>query len=145
MSDDLADETLNRVARSVEAGPIRITPPARYCYIVARFVMLEDVRRERTERRADSATRSGALHLQGRVAKPDDQHVAREQRLDCLDRCLAELKPEQRELVIEYYRDSGRQKIDRRRELADRLGVSMNALGIRACRIRETLESCVAG
>ena len=30
-ADDLADETLNRVARALEAGEIRITPPARYC------------------------------------------------------------------------------------------------------------------
>jgi hypothetical protein len=27
--------------------------------------------------------------------------------------------------------------------MAMRLGISMNALGIRACRIRDTLEACV--
>jgi hypothetical protein len=27
--------------------------------------------------------------------------------------------------------------------LAERLGITMNALGIRACRIREALEACV--
>ena len=29
--------------------------------------------------------------------------------------------------------------------MASRLGISMNALGIRACRIRGTLETCVEG
>jgi hypothetical protein len=68
--------------------------------------------------------------------EPDEGVSLREQRLECLDCCLHELKPEQRELVVEYYRDAKRQKIDRRRELAARLGISMNALGIRAWRIR---------
>src|SRR5262245_26284519 len=40
--DDLADETLNRVARRLqEEGSITDSSPARYCYIVARFVLLE--------------------------------------------------------------------------------------------------------
>jgi hypothetical protein len=34
-------------------------------------------------------------------------------------------------------------RIDRRRALADRLGITMNALGIRASRLRGSLEVCV--
>jgi len=67
----------------------------------------------------------------------------REQRLECLDSCLQALRQDQRELAIDYYRDAGQQKIERRREIAARMGISMNALGIRACRIRNTLEACV--
>ena len=49
-ADDLADETLNRVARTLEqSGVIETKPPARYCYVVARFVMLEDIRSERRQ------------------------------------------------------------------------------------------------
>jgi DNA-directed RNA polymerase specialized sigma24 family protein len=69
--------------------------------------------------------------------------MLKEQRLDCLDRCLQELKPEQRDLIVEYYADDRRQKIERRRELATRLGITMNALGIRAFRIRDGLMACV--
>src|ERR1051325_6959627 len=40
--DDLADENLNRVARRLEEVEGRTEgPPARYCYIVAKFVFLE--------------------------------------------------------------------------------------------------------
>src|SRR5438876_789374 len=40
--DEAADETLNRVARRLdEAGAIDDGPPARYCYITAKFVLLE--------------------------------------------------------------------------------------------------------
>ena len=46
--NELADETLNRIGKTLERdGVIETTPPARYCYVVARFVMLEDIRRER--------------------------------------------------------------------------------------------------
>ncbi len=44
--DELADETLNRIARTLEQdGAIAVRPPARYCYVTARFVFLEDVRK----------------------------------------------------------------------------------------------------
>jgi len=143
-SDDLADETLNRIARTLEtAGVIKVTPPARYCYVVAKFVLLEDFRRERSQPRGGDV---GSVTLSARsLNRPelDETTGLRELRLDCLDVCLQELRPEQRDLVLEYYRDAKREKIDRRRALAQRLGISINALGIRACRIRDTLEACV--
>jgi DNA-directed RNA polymerase specialized sigma24 family protein len=144
-ADELADETLNRIGRTLEKdGAIATTPPARYCYVVAKFVLLEDVRREHTHVRLDEARTTGAPARRGTmVSEPDADVAIREQRLECLDRCLRGLKAEQRELVLEYYRDAGRQKIERRRDMAARLGITMNALGIRACRIRYALEACV--
>jgi len=141
-ADELADETLNRIGRTLEKdGVIATTPPARYCYVVAKYVLLEDIRRERRHVPLDESRGSVAERMPR--AEPDEAMTLREQRLECLDCCLQALKPEQRELVVEYYRDTKRQKIDRRRELAARLGISMNALGIRAWRIRSALESCV--
>lgn len=144
-ADELADETLNRVGMTLEkTGAIAVTPPARYCYVVARFVLLEDFRRDHVHVPLDeprSAEASTARSVN--VPEPDEAFAIREQRLECLDRCLQALKPEQRDLVVEYYRDTRRQKIERRREMAKRLGVTMNALAIRACRIRATLEAGV--
>ena len=139
--DDLADATLNRIARTLDgAGSISVTPPARYCYVVARFVLLEDLRRWPQHVPVDPARTAITP-----VSAFDDrgQTAIREQRLVCLDRCLEKLKPEQRQLAIEYYRDDKRARIDRRRELADRLGITANALNIRASRIRSALEACV--
>jgi len=141
-ADELADETLNRIGRTLEKTTITIRPPARYCYVVAKFVLLEDFRRERQHVALDES-RSEASAVGARLARVDDGMALTERRLECLDRCLDELKPEQRELVVDYYRDTRRQKIERRREIAKRLGISMNALGIRACRIRSQLETCV--
>lgn len=144
-ADDLADETLNRVGRTLEqSGLILTRPPARYCYVVARFVLLEDLRRDRRHVPLQETWNTDVARGVVRVG-PDEGVIVREQRLDCLDRCLQELKPEQRTLIIEYYADVRRQKIERRRDLARRLGVTMNGLGIRAWRIRDRLMACVEG
>jgi DNA-directed RNA polymerase specialized sigma24 family protein len=141
-ADMLADETFDRVSRTLErSGSIAVTPPARYCYVIARFVLLEDIRRERRSVPFDEARPATAIQFAGSADAADA--FAHDRRLECLDRCLLKLKPEQRELVIEYYRDAKRQRIDRRRELARRMGITMNALGIRLSRIRGTLETCV--
>jgi len=143
-ADELADETLNRIGRTLESGIIATRPPARYCYVVAKFVLLEDVRRARRHVPLDDRWNADVARGAPRVG-PDEAVIVREQRLDCLDRCLQELKPEQRDLIVEYYADVRRQKIERRRELAKRLGITMNGLGVRAWRIREGLMECVEG
>jgi len=141
--DELADETLNRIARTLgESGSVAVTPPARYCYVVARFVLLEDIRRKALYLPVD-VVRADPFVTAGLSIVGDDHVALRERRLECLDCCLNKLKPDQRELAIEYYRGAKRTRIDRRRELASRLGITMNALGIRASRIRGSLEICV--
>jgi DNA-directed RNA polymerase specialized sigma24 family protein len=144
--DDLADEVFNRIARTLEEdGTIAITPPARYCYVVARFVLLEDLRR-REHKNVPLDEPRGAVALAGpsvSLHEPEDTRAIQEQRLDCLERCLQQLPAAQRDLIVEYYRDERREKIERRRDMAKRLGISMNALGIRASRIRDTLEAGV--
>lgn len=146
-ADELADETLTRIGRTLEQGNVIVTrPPARYCYVVAKFVLLEDIRRDRRQLPLDERYRLDHARARGiGLVGADDSQVAREQRLDCLDRCLDGLRPDQRELAIEYYRDARRQRIEHRRGLAEKLGISMNALGIRACRIRDTLKTCMEG
>ena len=139
-ADDLADETLTRVARTLEEdGHIDTTPPARYCYVVAKFVLLEDFRRERRYTRLDTAWK---IHQMPPAAADATEADARERRLDCLDRCLAELTRDQRQLIVEYYAGAQRARIEGRNGLAARLGITMNALAIRASRIRDALRSC---
>ena len=63
--------------------------------------------------------------------------------VECLGRCLSRLKEADRSLIVEYYRDAKRERINRRRGIAERLGITMNALGIRAWRLRASLQACV--
>jgi DNA-directed RNA polymerase specialized sigma24 family protein len=144
--DDLADETLNRVARKLEEkGEIVGASPAHYCYIVAKFVFLEFGRRsEQNQTSLDAAQSSGRVIASLAVPfRPSVDAMAKEKLFDCLERCLSKMQPENRELILDYYRGEQRAKIERRSELATRLGLTMNALGIRACRIRSKLETCV--
>jgi DNA-directed RNA polymerase specialized sigma24 family protein len=135
--DELVDETFNRIARRIaEEGQLTGDPPARYCYITAKFVFLEYLRRPRP-----SALPNVELAAPAKVHVDDDR---REHRLDCLDRCLTELSERDRELILEYYGGEQQVKIEHRHRLADRLGLSANALTIRACRIRARLEACVS-
>jgi len=139
--DELADETLNRVARRLEEeGMIESETPAKYCYIVARFVFMEYLR---------ESHRAGIALDEVRRQAPGDYFVVpegysdEEKRLACLGRCTSKLEPLNRELITRYYVGKARVKIAHRRSLAESLGITMNALAIRACRLRDKLEACV--
>jgi DNA-directed RNA polymerase specialized sigma24 family protein len=61
----------------------------------------------------------------------------------CLERCLERLPRENRYLVERYYQQDKQAKIDHRKLLATELGIAVNALRIRAHRIRLGLRRCV--
>jgi len=145
--DDLADETLDRVARRLqEEGAIDSPTPAHYVYIVARFVLLEYRRKpDRDLLSFEDLLNRG--HNPG-VAVPLRQDDVtsdewEEKRLSCLEHCLQSVAPENRDLIFNYYVGERRAKIENRRALAARLRLTPNALSIRACRIRSKLEDCV--
>jgi DNA-directed RNA polymerase specialized sigma24 family protein len=139
--DDLADETLNRVARRLkEEGTIVTDAPAHYCYIVARFVLLEFLRKQQTHQPLDEK-----LILKENSNPPELSYELgeKERRWDCLEKCVGDIDSDGRQLIIDYYHGEQRTKIENRRAMAERLGISMNALSIRACRIRGKLEECI--
>jgi DNA-directed RNA polymerase specialized sigma24 family protein len=142
--NELADETLNRIARRLaEEGAITGTPPLRYCYIVAKFVFLEYYRRPaRAEVSLDGLRNPRDLPSHPAAAQADLVADA-ERRSCCLENCLHKLSAHNRQLILEYYQGDQRTKIDNRRNLALKLQLTMNALSIRACRIRDALEDCV--
>jgi DNA-directed RNA polymerase specialized sigma24 family protein len=147
--DELADETLSRVANKLqEQGEITDLSPAHYCYVTARFVFLEHLRQPEHKHKSveQLAHASGAQFersVSGGSSARDNKEDNKEELLDALERCLNSLAPDDRELILEYYRGDGATKIEGRRRLAERLGLSANALSIRACRIRTKVEECV--
>lgn len=140
--DELADETLNRAARRLaEEGKIATDSPAKYCYTLARYVLLEYFRSARAREIPLEAARS--LQPDEPQFSEEEDKELRERMLSCLEKCAAELPSDQRELVFAYYQGEQRAKIENRRRWAEALGISVNALCIRAYRIRERLEKCV--
>jgi DNA-directed RNA polymerase specialized sigma24 family protein len=127
-AEDLADETINRVASILrEVADGYQGDPALFFFGVAKKIYLEYVRRKARP-----------------VAQmPPTEPDGSEREYECLDKCINALPPNQRELVLEYYREHKRAKIDNRKLLALRLGIALNALRIRAFRIKSALQLCV--
>lgn len=134
--EEQADETFNRVARRLDEG-VEITNVGGYCYEVARIVCLEALKGKDGRREPFDETNR-------RAADEDtDRAAEREILLDCLEACLARLPEESRALIVEYYREEKRDRIERRKSLADALGLRREALANRAQRLRDKLEQCV--
>jgi RNA polymerase sigma factor (sigma-70 family) len=128
--DDLADEALERAVRHVAAGEA-IHSVAGYVRGVASRLAMEAARREaRIEPLADQRAPTDRF----------DHEVA--DRLASLERCLDELPPRTRELVLRYY--AGGERIADRKRIAEDLGIQLNALRIRIHRVRAALHDCVA-
>jgi hypothetical protein len=56
---------------------------------------------------------------------------------------LEKLPSESRLIIIEYYRQDHGPKIEHRKRQAESIGLSLNALRLRACRIRTELAQCI--
>lgn len=141
---DLADETLNRVARRLEeTGAIESETPAKFCYVTARFVFMESLRgADRKSVPLDDVLRQPAAD-QVAAAEADERKKLKEKMLDCLEDCTGKLASANRDIIVNYYYGEERVKIENRRALAKKLEISTNALTIRACRIRDRLENCI--
>lgn len=129
--DDLADETLDRVMRKAAEGEL-IDDHASYCYGVARFVYLEDVKQRSKEQAV-------VIEMPVNQSIEEDEDV----RLKCLEQCLEKLTGSNRAIILQYYRDERQAKIDHRKRIAERFNISVNALRIKTLRIRTKLEECI--
>ncbi len=144
LPEDLADETLNRLARRLEEeGIVEDQAPARYCYIMARFVFMESVRESKRENSLQDDLRRQSNIAALKWSVPEDDKQNKEKMLNCLTHCTQKLDLFDQEIITSYYIGEARAKINNRRALAENLGITMNALSIRACRIRDKLELCV--
>lgn len=131
--DDCADRTLNVAARRIADGEeVRSLPS--YCGGVARMVLLEERRTAERERIALHALPS---------PHPADSATDDEARQRAFEACLEALPADSRELILAYYQGDGRARIAAREQMATRLGIPMNALRIRAHRIRARLEEAL--
>ena len=128
--EDLADETINRVVKRLqEIGDDYTGDPALYFYGVANKVHLEYLRRKPA--------------VPAPSPPPSEELEETEREYECLEHCISRLPPDSRELVLQYYQDEKGARINNRRDLAARLGIAVNALRIRAHRIRASLHECM--
>ena len=144
--EDLADETVDRVARRLSEGQtIFTTNLTNYVYGVARNVWRESlVKVNVVSQLPDTPSHLISETTPHDVMVESLDALESEQRLACLQKCLAQFPPEDRELLLGYYRDSGGAKIENRKLLAERLGLSLDSLRHKLARLRIKLGSCVS-
>src|SRR5262245_40413221 len=86
--EDLADETINRVARKVaEIAPTYVGDPAHYFCGVAHNVYLESLR----------------IHEPEPPPKPDFSDESEDAYYECLERCMDQLSHRNHGLILEYF------------------------------------------
>jgi DNA-directed RNA polymerase specialized sigma24 family protein len=126
--EELADETIDRVIGKVEEiingyqGDQSL-----YFYGVARNVLREYGKVKR---------------FPAQSPLPPDPADSIQPELDCLDECMERLLPKHRELLIDYYQEDGKAKIEHRKAMAGRRGLEMDALRTRVHRIRSVISEC---
>jgi DNA-directed RNA polymerase specialized sigma24 family protein len=114
-AEELADETIDRVIKKIsQIDENYVGDKASYFYGVAHKIYLESLRKRPTDPPSFTEIYTG-----------DDN------------------ESESRELILEYYCEEKQQKIDRRKEMASRLGIPLNTLRMRAYRIKRGLYECM--
>jgi RNA polymerase sigma factor (sigma-70 family) len=135
--EDLTDETITRVIKRNAEG-VPIDDVMRYCYGVARLVLCETF----PARRREDMVQKELLRFSNPFTWPDDAEDHDLLR-PAFDACMEKLPEENRRFILTYYDDSARRKIDKRKSLAEKLGISRNAVTLRAFQIRKKLEKCI--
>jgi DNA-directed RNA polymerase specialized sigma24 family protein len=129
-AEDLADETINRVAlKARELQEKFVGEPGKFFHGVARNVHLEHMRSQ--QKFVPLHDNLSAIAGPG----PYDETV-----YECLERCLQALDPAQSELVRRYYHET---RAAQRETLAKELGTNVGNLRVRVFRLVKHLYACV--
>ncbi len=139
-ADALADVALDRVAAKLAQGEQILNINA-YAMEVLRFVRLEHIRKHKEFAAGDDLPETA---VQPEIELFDEPDI----RLRCLRKCLAEVVSNDNDkmLIVGYYdMEAGDKLKDIRKNLAEKLGLTMTTLKVKACRLRERLEKCING
>jgi len=130
-AETCVDETIDRVAAKTDWLILNyVGDPTLYFYGVAQRVHKEHLRK--TFRSDPPPTEMDPMNSE-----------EREQLLDCLDACMEHLPEDNASLAIRYYEGEKQAKIYNRKKMAAELEITLDALRIRAHRIRLELKKCV--
>jgi DNA-directed RNA polymerase specialized sigma24 family protein len=126
--EELADETIDRVARRVADIQEQYSGDKAIYFLG----VMNNVHHEYLKR---------PLPAWPPAFNEDDE--AKERTYLCMDKCLDKLAPHSRRMIEQYYAEDKRAKIDLRKRIAREFGISLSTLRLRALRIREKLQTCI--
>jgi hypothetical protein len=131
--DELFDRTVDRVCGKIALGAHEFSGDAvAYCWAVGRFILQEYWR----------GVKIGPVPEDLPCPEIKDSEK-RERELERLEVCLNRLCPRDRDLITRYYQGAGRERIQKRKDMASTMG-GMNALRIQVFRIRARLRESLS-
>lgn len=126
--EELADETIDRVARRVADLEQNYSGDKRlYFFGVANNVHHEYLKRPSPETRAEELaedTGTESIH-------------------NCLEECLQRFPDTDRTMILRYYSAEKKAKVNLHKHMAEQLGININTLRLRIMRMKEKLEPCI--
>jgi RNA polymerase sigma factor (sigma-70 family) len=141
-AEGLADETINRVIRKLPKIEKNYSGnPAYYFSGVAKRICQETLRQNRLAEKTYMAF--------GQRRQPDDlsyqilQGQDEDQQRICFHQCMQGMKANERELLLAYYEEDKREKINARKDLATSFGITPGNLRVRRYRIYNSLVKCI--
>jgi len=128
-AEALADEVTNRIAVRIDKVKESYDDPMR-CFLG----FIEHVYREYQREQQKILGRK-------EIERRSTEELEREDQ--CLEHCLENLGEPERELFVSYFQGEKRARIDRRKQMATELVLSINALRIRAHHLRKEMHRCL--
>jgi len=125
-AENLADRCIDITIRKLDGLSEYVGDRTLYFLGVARYVLLEK-------------GREGSRP----IPVPEPPPIPDSDLEDCLERCLTELSADDRVLVLDYEEGEKQLRIQKRKQLADDLGTTLNALRIKICRLHQQLKTCI--
>jgi DNA-directed RNA polymerase specialized sigma24 family protein len=127
--EELADETIDRVARRVADIALKYAgDKALYFFGVANNVHHEYLKRPL---------------LAPPETKFSDDELDKERIHDCLEQCLDKLPADSRAMLLQYYSLGKQARIELRQQMTEQHGISINTLRLRVLRMKEKLQPCI--
>ncbi|MGC9198938.1 MAG: RNA polymerase sigma factor [Acidobacteriaceae bacterium] len=134
--EELADETLDRLARRLSQPEMEVLDPLKFAAGIARLLLKEHLRHKDRQEQALAIMAQSSFNSEQRQL----ESALQEERVAILEECLQTIPAPNRTLFERYFSSQGHQQIQHRQRLAQELGISLNALRNRVMRIRAELE-----
>lgn len=146
-AEDFADETISRVAEKLANGvKIEVNEPYYYFRGFAVNILREHWRsKEKLVSLEDIENKnfiSGGVNP-AELSEISEDDILKNRRLDCLSKTLSILSAENRELFLNYHRETKDSRENWRAKLAQNLKIDVTALRNRVTRLRKKIEQLV--
>lgn len=138
-AEELTDTVFDRVAKKIVEGE-KIENAEAYCVSVAKFVLMENRRERFKASELDENSREISSNPNGQISNAEDE--LQKKKFKCLEECLENFPADNRTLLIDYFNTDEKTMIEKRKRLAEKIGINLNSLRIRISRLKSKLEKC---